>query len=281
MKADNEQDEGWSGTFGTISGRYSSSSVNIQQVFAPSKQIKKMGFSEFLIRELFIPRPGRRWVRADAKQIEYRIFVHYSKSERLIQRYREDPDLNFHKEIQEMVQQYTDINYDNTKNLNFAKLYAAGIDKIAAMTGMSRNDAESLVKEYDRAVPEAKAIVRQAMNIAKERGHVLTILKRRARFDTPETADRIHSAFNRVCQGSAAEIMKLKILETYNERKFLNLHMFFTVHDELDGDTDSDQDAARFRELLDTQIEELKMRVPIRWDVQLAPENYNCWAGAK
>ncbi len=258
--------------FGTISGRFSSSNPNIQQVYKPSRQKKKLGSAEFLVRQVFIPYyPGENpndweWIKADARQIEFRLFVHYSRSERLIQKYVIDPLIDFHNIVQELLERYREIDRDDTKNINFGKLYAMGRAKMARQMGLPRDVADQLFDLYDEMFPEAKELLNLSMEIAESRGHVKTLLGRRARF--PEGSINIHSALNRVLQGSAADIMKMKLLEVYNNRKLLNLIMFLTVHDELDGRIPRGGPYKQMlQDLLDTQISELKLRVPILWEV--------------
>lgn len=284
MKADDEH----GGQYGTISGRYSSSSINIQQVFDKKRQYKKFGFSDYAIRELFVPRPGRLWVKADAKQIEYRLFAHYANSPTMNERYRRNPETDFHEIVQEMIRPYRVIDRQDAKNVNFAKLYGSGAKKLSTMLNISIPEAQMLIDAYDNAIPEARVLMNQAMNLVKKRGFVRTILGRRARFKKMlvpawydpskiiEEYDRIYSALNRAIQGSAADVMKLKLLEVYNNRHLLNFHMFFTVHDDVDGDVDNEQDAKKLEELLNEPIQELKLRVPILWDVAVGPN----WAAA-
>ena len=267
--------------YGTVSGRFSSSSKNIQQVYAPGRQKKKLGTDEYIIRELFIPEEGYDWVRCDAKQIEFRGFAHYANSERLLQFYRDNPDIDFHDVVMEMLRKKVDIDRDDSKNMNFGRLYGMGKDKNARKLGISRAEADELFTAYDAEFPEARQLMNKAMNLAEKRGFVKTILGRIARF--PEMADprdrRLHSALNRVIQGTAADIMKLKLLEVYNNRHLLKLKMFFTVHDEIDGQQPKGDLLSfnRYRELLNTQIEEIKFRVPILWDVKSGPN----WAACK
>ncbi len=262
--------------YGTISGRYSSSKKNIQQVFSPKRQFKKLGFSEYVIRELFIPHDDDcEWIKADAMQIEFRGFVHYSNSQRLIQRYVDNPLIDFHNIVQELlVNAGIDIDRDDTKNINFGKLYAMGRAKMARQLGVPQSVADELFNQYDAMFPEARNLLNLSMSLAKNRGWVHTILGRRARFPSGE---RLHSALNRVIQGTAADIMKLKLLEVYNNRHLLGLKLFFTVHDEVDGQIRrGSRSKALLTELLNTQIEELKLRVPILWDVKTGPN----WAMA-
>lgn len=262
--------------YGTISGRFSSSSKNIQQVFSPKRQAKKLGFSEYIIRELFIPESDDfEWIKADAAQIEFRGFVHYSKSQRLIDRYMEDPWIDFHNIVQELLQTAVEIDRDDTKNINFGKLYAMGRDKMARQLGVPQDVANALFDAYDRMFPEARELLNLSMSLAKNRGFVKTILGRRARFPS---GDRLHSALNRVIQGTAADIMKMKLLEVYNNRHTIGLKMFFTVHDELDGQIQKGTHAGHLlAECLNTQSRELALRVPIMWEVKSGPN----WAATE
>lgn len=111
------------------------------------------------------------------------------------------------------------------------------------------------------------------MGVANNRGFVKTLLGRRARFPNGE---RLHSALNRVIQGSAADILKKKLKQVYDLRHKLNFKMRFTVHDELDGDIDSQEDADKIKAVLEEPIEEFKIRVPLIWETEVGPSWGDC-----
>jgi DNA polymerase-1 len=117
--------------------------------------------------------------------------------------------------------------------------------------------------DYDRYFPAVRELLNYAGSLAKERGWIKTYLCRRRRFTGGD--ERWHVALNAVIQGTAADIMKLKLLEVYRERKALGLTLRFTVHDELDGDLESPDCVPKLQELLDSQV--LPLRVPILWKV--------------
>lgn len=264
--------------YGTISGRFSSSKVNIQQVFDPERQEEKLGFMEWLIRELFLPvrpsEPPAWWVKADASQIEFRLFVHYSKSARLIKRFCEDPDVDFHQMVADLCR----IKRKPAKGINFGKLFGMGREKMARQLQISQQDADLLFDQYNQMFPETQDLMNQVMDIAKRRGYVMTMLGRRARF--PD-GDRLHSALNRVIQGSAADILKLKLLEVYDNRKFLDYHkLLFTVHDDINFATYNLRKVRYIKECLEAPIQELKVRVPILWDVEVG-KNWSMNYGIK
>ncbi len=253
--------------YGTISGRFSSSSVNIQQVFDPERQEDKLGFMEWLIRELFIPvplnEPQAWWVKLDASQIEFRLFVHYSRSARLIKRFCEDRGVDFHQ----MVADLCKIRRKPAKNINFGKLFGMGREKMARELGLPQHEADLLFDQYNSMFPETQDLMNSTMALAKQRGFVKTRLGRRARFPDGE---RLHSALNRVIQGSAADVLKLKLLDIYNNRKFLDIHkLLFTVHDDINIATYNLRKVRYINELLEAPIPDLPFRVPIYWDADV------------
>lgn len=252
---------------GTISGRFASSRVNIQQVMNPKKQaFNSPATKNWIIRELFIPPPGRLWFKTDAMQIEYRLFVHYSKSQRLIEAYKRDPLTNFHKYVGKEIL-HDAIPYEHTKNVNFAKLYGAGVAKISRMLNQDEEDTRETVRLYDSQFPEAKRLLNEATRAAEHRGFVKTFMGRRSRY---QPGDRFYSALNRVLQGTAADLMKLALKVIYDERKTLDLNLRSTQHDEGNGDLSPDEKKLKMaRELLNEQ--RLPLRVPILWDSNTGP----------
>jgi DNA polymerase I-like protein with 3'-5' exonuclease and polymerase domains len=254
---------------GTVSGRFSSSApikddptsgVNVQQVFATEKQIKMLG-DRWIVRELYIPTPGELLYGADAEQIEFRLFAHYSGSEHLLKAYKDNPLVDFHNIVLKIVQKVKpDTIRKRAKDLNFAKIYGAGQHQVATMMGLTDEEAAPFVEAYDDAFPEAGMLLRKAMNAARQRGWVKTMSGRRARF--PER-QFLHSALNRVIQGTAADIMKRKLVELYHERKRLGLTLRMTVHDEVVGDVPDKEHAALVSAQLDAQT--TPTTVPILW----------------
>ena len=288
------------GEAGTVSGRFSSTEIyegdggNIQQILAVEKQIDKYGI-DFIIRELFIAgTPGAEYLAADAQQIEYRIFADKAANPKVLKAYKDNPGLSFHEFIWELLlPMKPDLLYKPLKNLNFAKIYGAGPAKIALMMGyITQAEFDELQREskgrgvprshpklarvkavldvYDRELPEVQPLMNFATRLAEERGYVKTILGRRMRFPEKvagEGRQRTHKALNGVIQGSAADLMKIKMVEMHKERKFLGFVPRITNHDELTGDAvHGPETKKRVEELLNTQSVELK--VPILWDVE-------------
>jgi len=279
---------------GTVTGRFSSTAIgrkegiNIQQVMSPSRQTATFGTDQFLIRLLHRPASGQ-WLSADAAQIEYRLFAAEARNPRVLKAYAENPRLSFHRLVWDQVKALKpDITYKQQKALNFAKLYGAGILKLALLletiTAQEMTDlratphpsnhpklksAREAMQIYSRVLPEVGPMLKRASMSAERTGYVTTLLGRRARLTSHH-----YKALNRKIQGSAADIMKMKLVELHNARAQTGLTLRFTVHDEVDGDCPDIGCKERVQGILDRQSADLA--VPILWDVTTAPTWGEC-----
>lgn len=195
-----KQDE--SGDVGVGVGRFSSSEImrgvgiNIQQEMKPAKQRAYFGYKEddeshdeeiYIIRKLRIPVEGE-WLAADADQIEYRIFAHLANNKGVIEAYKKDPTMSFHKHVHEMFKPHRpDLTYGRCKDCNFMKIYGGGIKKLALMMGfISAAEWHRMKQEntpnsdprlapareiddiYNELLPEVKPILAKAQHLAME-----------------------------------------------------------------------------------------------------------------
>ena len=258
------------GDKGTISGRYSSSAystgdgVNIQQVAGKKydHSVKEEKDWPYHIRKLFVPESGL-WCKVDMEQVEYRLFVHYARPQKVLDAYEKDPHTNFHKITQAMIEQRRPITYELTKDLNFAGLFGAQLPRFAFMLGMTEKEAKPLYNIYHYSLPEARKLLKRAAKVAEDRGYVKTIVGRRARFPGKV---HTHAAVNRVIQGSAADALKLKLAELHRASKAIGFKLRFTVHDEINGDVPNTAAAGEVGRLLDAQV--LPTVVPLLWKVE-------------
>jgi DNA polymerase I-like protein with 3'-5' exonuclease and polymerase domains len=277
------------GDYGTVSGRYSSANLNIQQIFKVERQIEEFG-DEYIIRELFIPDEGMDMFSGDASQIEFRLFAHYSGSSRLIQAYKDDPKKDFHQMVADMLGQTR----TKAKGNNFGKLYGMGRKKLARQLGLScvcgcpdkyawdndRHDvacpmiiANELADQYDNQFPEAKRLMNTAMKLAETRKFVRTLLGRRRRYPDGKG---LHAALNSVIQGSAADVFKMKVRQLYRERKTIGIHKLrYPVHDEEVGDIIRDV-GARLRLHECFAADTIPLKVPVLWDLEFGANWREC-----
>lgn len=292
---------------GTVSGRYSSSAIkvdrerigtNIQAVSHPEKQEALYG-PGWMVRELFVPacpgcgkpKPacacgksaGTKYLSADADAAEYRIFADLVKSERLIQAYRENPRMKFHRKVQEFIGPHApDLIYKDVKNLDFMKIYGGGMTKMAFMLRhITAAQFRQLTKEkakwshpllrrtlevnaiYNRELPEVEPFLKKMMAEAEINGFVRTELGRRMRFPTKQ---RLHKAANGVIQGTAADDNKEKLIELHAERKATGFIMRLTNHDEVCGDSPDRRCAEMVGEILDRQTYARNRAIPALWN---------------
>lgn len=232
--------------YGTVSGRFSSSNPNLQNIPARDKVLGP------LLRSLFIPRAGCRWRKMDYSQIEYRLLAHYGLgrgAEEIRQRYRSDPRTDYHSLTAELVRHFTGIELERgpTKGINFGLVYGMGRDKLLRSLGLGPEIGAQLYNAYFEANPSVRHTSQAAERIAKRRGYVTTILGRRRRF--PDGSGT-HKALNAVLQGSAADVMKKGMLDCYRAGVFkVTGTPHLTVHDELDWSDDNTPAAqAAFKE---------------------------------
>ena len=264
--------------------------ANLQQVMRVNSQRQAFGYKHnddshdkdiFLIRSLFVPGSGS-YLSADAQAIEYRLAAHFADSDKLTKAYGADieqlkqgrlegPWVDFHGVVGGFVRPYKDLSRNVIKNLNFCKIYGGGKATVARTLGTKREESDKIVEVYDRTFPEFAALLKKASKLAKQRGFVKTILGRRARIKEDRYA---HAALNYVIQGSAADIMKQKLVELHKARHETGFLMRQTVHDEVDGDAMNEETAAKVRLILNRQS--FNLRVPIVWEV----ETGRSWADA-
>jgi DNA polymerase I-like protein with 3'-5' exonuclease and polymerase domains len=213
---------------GTVSGRFSSSLPNLQNI-----PVRDPVWGPRL-RALFIPEDGEVWGRHDWSQIEYRFLAHYARGPSGVmvrQRYNDDPTTDFHDMTQELIRVETGTTLDRkpVKNINFGLCYGMGKKKLTNDLGLDDEAGERLFEAYHTGVPFVKATYEAAQNQAATQGYIFTVLGRRARFPLWEPVygngkalpedqavteyGRIRRAFthktlNRLLQGSAADLMK-------------------------------------------------------------------------
>lgn len=250
--------------YGAVSGRFSSSDPNLQQV-----PVRKEVYGE-LCRSVFIPEEGCWWGRTDLNQIEYRLIAHYAvgeKSDEVRRQYNENPGTDYHA----LIMEWTGEDRKTSKNLNFGIAYALGRATMARKFGYTLGRAQDLIANYNAEVPFVRSTRSHVVNIAKGRGYIRTILGRRARV-TQEMRDskREYSMFNRLIQGSAADLLKKAMVDCYEAGIFNVLFPHLTVHDELDSSIPKTKEGIEaFNEQKFIMENCVKLKVPIMADSEI------------
>jgi DNA polymerase-1 len=283
---------------GAISGRFSSSSPNLQFIPVRTEEGR-------LIREMFEPEKGRKWYKLDWSQIEYRLMVHdaahlgFPGAREVVQQYVDDPDVDFHQIVADM----TGLSRSSAKTINFGLAYGEGEEKLARQLGLSADEAHELLSEYHRRAPFLRRLMTHMSSLAAKTGEVRTLLNRLRTFNTweakrrnPETGklevffvrQRIpgskraftYRALNARIQGGAADIMKKAMVDIWESGVCDDLGGVpcLTVHDELDGELPPGRVAkAALMEMKRMMEQVVELSVPLKVDLGIGAN----WAEAK
>jgi DNA polymerase I-like protein with 3'-5' exonuclease and polymerase domains len=169
---------------GTVTGRFSMSNPNLQQIPAKGYYGKKM-------RELFLPEEGHEWGSFDYSQQEPRIVVHYaikhglSKTQELADKFDSDK-ADFH----EIVAQMANIPRKQAKSINLGLFYGMGKGKLQAELNLDKAQAKKLFDTYHDKVPFVKELSDNLMGFAKKNRLVFTLEDRFCRFNTYENVNK-------------------------------------------------------------------------------------------
>lgn len=281
---------------GTVSGRFSFTSPNLQQV--PAREPLIAG----KIRGLFLPEEGAYWDSKDYSQQEPRLTVHYAKKLNLegadaaVEYYKNDPSADFHQIVAEM----TGLPRKHAKIINLGLSYNMGALKLCRSLGLPTEfnngqeiagfEAKAIFDQYHARVPFVGKLNKYAMEIAEKRGYIKTLEGRYCRFDRWEPAyfksgeerkffysredclkkypDRrpkrafIHKAMNRLIQGSAADQTKRAMVALHAEGACIMLQ----VHDELCLSTTSQKESLHFQKIME---EICPLEVPSKVDSEV------------
>lgn len=271
---------------GTVTGRFSSSNPNLQQIPARDKEIKK------LIRGLFIPEDGQKWGSFDYSSQEPRLLVHFAASlgddhrhrmvDKIVEAYHTG-DVDLHQ----MVADFAGISRKQAKVVNLGIMYGMGKDKLAAQLDISKEEATDLLATHHAKVPFVKGLADIASKQAAANGQIRTILGRRCRFHLWEPASFgykkplpfdeamkeygsplrrafTYKALNKLIQGSAADQTKKAMADCFAE----GLLPMLTVHDELCFSVEGDDQARRIKDIMENGLSNV-LKVPSKVDVDL------------
>jgi len=264
---------------GTVTGRFSYSNPNLQQIPARNKDLGP------LIRSLFIPESGCEWGCFDYSQQEPRLVVHYASLDQDtsvfgVKEAYDDGDADFHTIVAKMA----DIPRSAAKTINLGLFYGMGKAKLQAELGVSKDKAEELFNIYHSRVPFVKSLMKSVSNRAQQRGQIRTLLGRLCRFHLWEPNSfgmhkalpfdqavqehgpgikraYTYKALNKLIQGSAADMTKKSMLDLYKEGIVAHIQ----IHDELDISVESPEQAKKIVEIMENAV---KLEIPNKVDYE-------------
>jgi len=267
---------------GTVTGRFSYSNPNLQQIPARHKILGPM------LRSIFIPEEGCHWGCFDYSQQEPRILVHYANKMRMegadviVDAYNAG-DADFHQVVADMA----GIERKQAKTINLGLMYGMGKNKLMSELGLLKDEADQLLKNYHLNAPFVKMISDRVMRQAEDTGIIRTLEGRACHFDlwqpdqfgvsTPlplEDAKKTYGEFikraftykalNKLIQGSAADMTKRAMVNLYKEGVVPHIQ----VHDELDVSVESPEQAEKIIEIMEASA---KLGVPNKVDYEKGP----------
>lgn len=221
----------------TATGRISSTEPNLQNI--PVRM--ELGR---LIRKVFIPEEGYRFVDADYSQIELRVLAHCSGDEHLIQAYKEQSDIHritasqvFHIPVDEVTPQQR----RNAKAVNFGIVYGISSFGLSQDLSITRKEAAKYIDDYFATYPGIKTFLDHAVTHAKEEGYVVTLFGRRRPVPELSSSNFMQRSFgervamNSPIQGAAADIIKIAMIRVNQRLKDQKMksRLVLQVHDEL------------------------------------------------
>ena len=223
---------------GSITGRISSSEPNLQNIPVRTERGRK-------VRNAFIaPTKNSLLFAADYSQIELRVLAHLSQDPGLLSAFHNGEDIHsstaslmFDVDINKVDSEMRRI----AKVLNFGVIYGLSAHGITQQTGFSREEGNNFIKTYFSKYPGIQNYLDKIKEFARENGYVETLMGRRryvpdihsSNFNIRSAAERI--SINMPIQGTAADIMKLAMINVYNnlESTSLESKILMQVHDEL------------------------------------------------
>lgn len=242
---------------GTISGRFSCSDPNLQQV---AKRVKEIAIP---FRRLFVADEGRKFFEYDWSQAEPRLFAHYSGAAALLEGYNSTPFKDMHTVTAELLGVERD---PTAKRMGMGILTGMQSKSLADHMGCPESQAQQWMAQFFGAYPEIKDFQSKAKARLLSRGYVYTILGRRCRLEDRRFAYR---GTSKIIQGSQADMMKKKILDMdmMSEAAGDVAQLTMTIHDSIEGQRDDTPEGKALldemvRVFNDVQSDPFNLRVP-------------------
>lgn len=286
------------GTGGTGTGRLSYVEPALQQI--PSRDVA----TAELVRPIFLPDDGQGWSYGDLDQHELRIFHHYVNNPKIIQAYRDNPDLDGHGIVAELTglpRNASKSGGANAKQLGLGAVFCMGQGEMAAQMGLPFTieqfvnrqgetheykkpgpEAQAIIDRFYELVPGIREIAHKASSIAKSRGYVQTIFGRHIRFPGGKFT---HKACGLVYQGTSADCIKLDIINVceYLASEHPDASFLLSIHDEINLSVPQGKESIVIPEVVRLVSSRpglpTKLRVPIRMSFSRPSKNWweaNC-----
>lgn len=252
-------------------GRLASVNPNLQNIPVRSEQGRE-------IRKAFVARDENHvLIAADYSQIELRIIAELSKDPVMLESFQKGEDIHkataarvFNVSLEEVNREQR----SQAKTVNFGIIYGVSAFGLAEQTGLSRKEAKELIDAYYETYPVLKQYMEDQIQKAREQGFVETIFGRRRYLKDINSRNHVvkshaeRNAVNAPIQGSAADIIKIAMINLHKElKKSLKTKMLLQIHDELIFDVPKDELEKVKPMIKNTMESAVKLSVPLIVDI--------------
>ena len=254
----------------TATGRLSSSNPNLQNIPIRNEDGKE-------IRKAFIPEEGCEFFSADYSQIELRIMAHLSGDKNMIEAFQEGDDIHAStasKVYKIGLDEVTREQRSKAKTANFGIIYGISVFGLAERMNVPRSEAKELIEGYFQTYPQVKEYMDMSIAKARENGYIETIFGRKRFLPDISSHNAVvrgyaeRNAINAPIQGSAADIIKVAMINIYRRFKDENIHskMILQVHDELNFSVYPEEKEKVQHIVIEEMEKAYAMQVPLRAD---------------
>jgi len=264
----------------TATGRLSSSDPNLQNIPIRTDAGRQ-------IRKAFVPRDKDFLIlSADYSQVELRILAHFSQDQTLMNSFKKGEDIH-NRTASEVfgvrIDRVTSEQRAVAKTTNFAIIYGVSAFGLSRQTDMTPQEAGMFIDVYFKRYPRVKEYIEQTIELAREQGFVNTLLGRRRYIPEIDSTNRQKREFaeriaiNTPIQGSAADLIKVVMIDIARELKKRKSRMILQVHDELVFEVHKDE-LDEIREMVKDRMENtVDLEVPVKVDINVGED----WLEAK
>lgn len=263
----------------TATGRLSSTEPNLQNIPVRMEAGKK-------IRKMFVPSEGYVYIDADYSQIELRVLADMSNDAVMIDAFNNDEDIHTTTASQIFHIAKEDVTPElrlRAKAVNFGIVYGQSEFTLGQDLGIPRKEAKEYIDMYFEHFSGIKDYMKNSINFAKEKGYVETLFYRRryvpeaksSNFNLRSFGERI--AMNMPIQGSAADIIKIAMIEVYRKLEGKKSKLILQVHDELLVETAKDEVDEVSKIVKESMENAVKLKVKLKVDLNIG----GSWLDAK
>ena len=263
----------------TATGRISSTEPNLQNIPVRLEMGRRL-------RKVFIAEDNNQLIDADYSQIELRVLAHISGDNNLIEAFRLNQDIHTRtaSEIFNVpIEDVTSSMRSDAKAVNFGIVYGISDFGLSENLNISRQKAKQYIDNYLERYEYVKKYMNDSIEMAKNNGYVVTILNRRRylpevqskNFNIRSFGERV--AMNSPIQGSAADIIKIAMINVYRKLKEQNLKskLILQVHDELIVESPIEEVEKASAILKESMEEAVKLDVELKVDLSIAQNWYD------